>query len=433
MKKNVGVIGGGPMGLAVAYELLKRGHRVTLYESNEVLGGMSASFDFSGTRIERYYHFICAGDHPLFDMLGELGILDRLSWTRTKMGYLYRGHLNDWGSPLALFRFKGAHLGSKIRYGLHAFFSVKRSDWKPLDPLEATTWIRKWIGKEGYRIWWKNLFDLKFHQFAGNLSAAWIWTRIKRVGTSRYNLFHEKLGYLENGSDTLLNALKEVILQRGGTIRLSTPVEKVHMDNGSVQGVFTECSFTPHDVIVSTIPLPYVNLLIPDLPENLSQKFQAVKNIGVVCVLVKLRKPLTQNFWLNINDERMDIPGLVEYTNLRPMDHTIVYVPFYLPGDHPKYFDSDDRFMEKVRYYLKIINPDLEDGDFLDIQVNRYLHAQPICGPNFLETLPPVALPIKGLFVADTSYYYPEDRGISESLRFGRIIAEMVNKGTSHE
>ena len=38
--------------------------------------------------------------------------------------------------------------------------------------------------------------------------------------------------------------------------------------------------------------------------------------------------------------------------------------------------------------------------------------------------LPPPKLPVRGLWVADTSYYYPEDRGISESIDFGRKMAQ---------
>ena len=119
----------------------------------------------------------------------------------------------------------------------------------------------------------------------------------------------------------------------------------------------------------------------------------------------------------------MDIPGLVEYSNLRPLDNAIVYVPFYLPADHAKYKDADDVFTDKVKRYLIKINPNLTEDDFLDIQASRYRFAQPICEPGFLKKLPPVALPIKGLWVADTSFYYPEDRGISESIDFGREMA----------
>jgi protoporphyrinogen oxidase len=155
-------------------------------------------------------------------------------------------------------------------------------------------------------------------------------------------------------------------------------------------------------------------------------KYAGIKNIAVVCAIAKLNKPLTDNFWLNINDEEMDIPGLVEYSNLKPMKNTIVYVPFYMPYENPKYQDSDNVFIEKVKRYLMKINPDLTDGNFLQININRYRYSQPICGPEFLQNLPDKKTPIEGLWIADTSYYYPEDRGISESIGFGRAMAKQA-------
>jgi protoporphyrinogen oxidase len=58
------------------------------------------------------------------------------------------------------------------------------------------------------------------------------------------------------------------------------------------------------------------------------------------------------------------------------------------------------------------------------MKASRYRFAQPICQPEFLKDLPPFELPIKGLMAADTSYYYPEDRGISESIAFGEMMAK---------
>ncbi|OZI62972.1 NAD(P)/FAD-dependent oxidoreductase [Bordetella genomosp. 11] len=425
-KDRIAVLGAGPMGLAVAYQLAKDGYNPVVFEADDRVGGMTATFDFGGLSIERYYHFHCISDTAFLEMLEELGLADKMRWTETKMGYYYQQRLQPWGNPLALLRFKGLGMMAKFRYGLHAFLSTRRKDWRPLDNVEATSWIKKWVGKEAYEVLWRKLFDLKFYDYAEGLSAAWIWSRIRRIGRSRYDLFREKLGYLEGGSDTLLQGMRRAIEARGGEFKLSTPVSKVVIADGQVQGIESKGELHSFSKVVSTVPLPYVPRIMPDLPREILEKFQALRNIAVVCVIAKLRKPVTENFWLNTNDPDMDIPGVVEYTNLRPLDCHVVYVPFYMPGEHPKYQEPDQVFLDKVRRYLKSINPVLTDDDFIDVRASRYRHAQPICGPGYLDGLPPVSLPVQGLWVADTSYYYPEDRGISESIGFGRRIARMA-------
>lgn len=426
MKQRIAVLGAGPMGLAVAYQLVQDGYQPVLFEVDDRVGGMTATFDFNGLEIERYYHFHCISDHAFLQVLEELNIADKMRWVETKMGYWYQGRLQPWGNPIALLKFRGLGLVAKFRYGLHAFLSTKRDDWKPLDYVEASGWIRRWVGDEAWEVLWRRLFDYKFYDYANGLSAAWIWSRIRRIGRSRYNLFREKLGYLEGGSATLLQAMKSAIETQGGEVRLRSPVEKVVIEDGKVTGVHCDGQFEPFDKVISTIPLPYVPRLMPDLPRQVLEKFAAVKNIAVVCVIAKLKKAVTENFWLNTNDPEMDIPGLVEYTNLRPLDHHVVYVPFYMPGEHPKFAEPDEAFLKKVRRYLKKINSSLEDEDFIDIRASRYRFAQPICDPGYLEKLPPVGLPVQGLWVADTSYYYPEDRGISESIGFGRSMAKVA-------
>jgi protoporphyrinogen oxidase len=423
MKQRIAVLGAGPMGLAVAYQLARDGHHPVVFEADDRVGGMTAAFDFSGLSIERYYHFHCISDHAFLTVLDELALADQMHWVETKMGYWYQGRLQAWGNPVALLKFRGLSFIAKFRYGLHAFLSTKRNDWQPLDHVEAVGWIKRWVGKEAYEVLWRRLFDYKFYDYTNNLSAAWIWSRIRRIGRSRYSLFREKLGYLEGGSETLLQAMRLDIERRGGEIRLKSPVNKVIVEEGKVQGVEVAGQVEAFDKVISTVPLPYVSRLIPDLPIDILQRFQAINNIAVVCVIVKLRKALTENFWLNTNDPEMDIPGIVEYTNLRPMGQHIVYVPFYMPGEHPKFAEPDQAFLDKVRRYLKKINPALSDDDFVDLRASRYRYAQPICDPGYLDNLPPVALPVKGLWVADTSYYYPEDRGISESIDFGKKIA----------
>lgn len=426
MTQRIAVLGAGPMGLAVAYQLALDGYQPVVFEADDRVGGMAASFDFNNLRIERYYHYHCTTDSDVLQVLDELGMAEKMHWVETKMGYWYLNKLQPWGNPFALLTFHGLGLIAKIRYGLHIFTSTKRKDWSPLDEVEATGWLKRWIGAEAYDILWRSLFEYKFYEYTDNLSAAWIWSRIHRIGQSRYNMFREKLGYIDGGSETILNAMRDDILAHGGEVRLKSPISRVVIEGGVVKGVELSGTFEPFDKVISTVPLPYVPRIFPDLPVEIINAYRSVKNIAVVCVIAKMRKPLSNNFWVNTNDPDMDIPGLVEYTNLRPLDHHVVYVPFYMPGEHPKYKESDDAFIDRVKRYLQKINPNLHEDDFIDMRASRYRHAQPICEPGFLSKLPPIELPIKGLWVADTSYYYPEDRSMTESIKLGREMAKMA-------
>jgi protoporphyrinogen oxidase len=146
----------------------------------------------------------------------------------------------------------------------------------------------------------------------------------------------------------------------------------------------------------------------------------------VVRVLIRLKRSVSPHFWINISDRRFEIPGIVEFSNLRPTGDTIVYVPYYMPTTNSK-FDRDDAvFRAEALGYLKLLNSAVTDDDVIADHVGRLRHAQPVCPPGFAALLPPIKTSIAGLQIADTCFYYPEDRGISESVRFGKMMAESV-------
>jgi len=420
------VIGAGAMGLAAGYYALKRGHEVTVLEAASEPGGMAAHFDLGGLSIERYYHFVCKADRPTFDLLAELGLAGRMRWVATSMGYYFDGRLEPWGDPLSLLRFPGLSLVERLRYGAMMFFAVRRDDAAGLEHVSAKDWITRWCGERAYNRLWAPLFRLKFYEYADNISAAWIWTRIKRLGTSRRSMFQEELGYIEGGSETLIHALVEAIRERGGEVRLGSPASRIAVAAGRVTGVAAGGQTFATDAVISTVPTPLVPRLAPDLPAADLARYRAIVNIGVVCVVFRLKRSVTPHFWVNIADDRFEIPGIVEFSNLRPAGDTVVYVPYYMPVTHPKFARSDEFFRDESFGYLKLINPEISDGDLIAYHVGRLRHAQPVCPPGFAAMLPPVQTAIAGLQIADTCFYYPEDRGIAESVRLGKAMAERI-------
>jgi protoporphyrinogen oxidase len=145
-------------------------------------------------------------------------------------------------------------------------------------------------------------------------------------------------------------------------------------------------------------------------------------------VLLKLDQPFTRNFWMNINDPRIEIPGLIEYTNLNPLDgSTIVYAPFYMPQSNSKYDRDPQAFVDETIAAMRLIRPDWNPSGVISATASRYRYAQTVCGPGFFDALPPMKSAVRGLFLADTSHYYPEDRSISESLRVGERLAGLAS------
>ncbi len=425
MPKKLLVLGAGPMGLAAAYAAVKRGYEVDVLEAGDRPGGMAAHFDFDGLSIERFYHFCALSDTHTVALLQELGMPDAMKWVATKMGFYFDGRLYPWGDPISLLTFSKLGPIGKLRYGLQAFMSTKKKDWRELDKINAEQWYVAWLGQRTYERLWKPLMHFKFYELAKHVSAAWVWQRIKRIGNSRKSLFEERLGYIEGGSETLMNALAQAIIARGGRIHYKTSAEKIEVKDGAVAAVRTAGGLRIEaEKVISTIPTPYVPGILPDEYGELKERYARIRNVAVVCLIWKLKRQVSKNFWVNISDARFQIPGIIEISNLRPMKDTIVYVPYYMPQTHPKFGAPDDLFIEESWACLKAINPELNEDDRLCVKVSRLRHAQPVYEPEFMKILPPVQTPIAGLQIADTAFYYPEDRGVSESIRFAQLMVE---------
>jgi protoporphyrinogen oxidase len=415
------------MGLAAAYQAALDGHEVHVVEAAPEAGGMAGHFDFGGISIERFYHFVSRCDHPTFTLMKELGIAQKIVWVPTSMGFFHQGRLNTWGDPISLLKLPAMGLISKLRYGLLAFLSVRRNSWDALENESAKDWIIRWAGQEVFDRFWRPLLTYKFYEYADDISAAWIWRRIWRIGRSRKSIMQEELGYIEGGSKTLVDALIHAIEEHGGKIHLNAPVTKVTTSNGRVTGVDLPQAHIESEYVISTTPTPYVSAMIPDLPQEWKDRYNAIHNIGVICVILKLKISVSPHFWINISEPDLQIPGIIEFSNLRKTgDANIVYVPYYMPVTNEKFSWPDERLRDEAMACLQRIRPSLKADDLIDVKVARLRHGQPVCERGFAKKIPPIQTLIAGLQIADTCFYYPEDRGIAESVQIGRKMAKAI-------
>ena len=432
--RHVVVIGGGLAGLAASYDLIRAGYRVTILEAQPTLGGLASSLRIDGQAVERFYHFICRADRCLIELVEELGLEDKLHWRPSYTQFYYDGKLYSFSKPFDLLFFDPVPWLQRFRFGLHIVWSRYRKKWRSLDLIPAKEWLVTLIGKRAYDVIWHPLLYVKFGEFHDRISAAWIWHRINRVATSRRRLWErEYFGCLEKGSATLVDALVSWLsTQPGAMLRTEALVQEIVTRNGRVEGVRLESEKIACDAVISTAALPVLARMTPDLPPEYAQKLSSVQYIGVVCVLLNLDRPFMSSFWTNINDPRISFNGVIEQTSLnhnwRDAGLNILYVPYYLPTSHPRYSASDEQLFDEIVGMLKLLKPDFDHTQVREYHVSRARYAQAICSTGFANLIPDHQSPVQGLYVTDSTQFYPEDRTLSAAIKQGRIVARLIGE-----
>lgn len=432
MVRRVVVIGGGLAGLAAAYDLSRAGYHVTILEAAPDLGGLASSFRLEGQPIERFYHFICRADQPLLQLVAELGLDDKLFWHQTRTAFYHHGRYYPFGTPLHLLGFHAVPWTQRFRFGAHVLRSRYRSQWRTLDQIPAKPWLIECIGQEAYDVIWHPLLSVKFGRYHDRISAAWVWHRIWRVATSRNSLFGpESFGCLEHGTATVVERLVDVLrAQPNVTIRVGAPAAPLVVRDGRVAEVRTGQDVLPCDAAISTAALPSLGRLVPGAIDEYFANVRSVEYIGVVCMLLSLTRSFSPNFWTNVNDPRISFNGIIEQTNLnqnlRAAGLHVIYVPFYLPTTEPRYGTADDALFTEYVGMLQLMNPAFDTTWIKEWHVFRAPYAQPVFVTDFARRVPPHRSSLPGLYVTDSTQFYPEDRTISAAITQGRKVAAMI-------
>lgn len=432
--ERIVVIGGGCSGLAAAYDLAREGFQVTVLEAAQDFGGLASSFRLEGIPVERFYHFICRPDSHLLALVDELGLSHKVYWYNARTDFFHHGRRFRFSSPFDLLGFSAIPNLDRLRFALHALHAKHRTSWRHLDRIPARDWLIEWVGEQAYDVIWRPLLKVKFGEEHDKISAAWMWHRIWRVANSRRGALHPELyGCLEYGTATLVDRLVEWLRARPNvTIRCSARVDPLSVVNGRVREVRAGGEVFPCDAVISTVALPTLGRLLPDQNQPYFSNVRSVRYLGVVCALFSLKREFSGTFWTNVNDPSISFNGIIEQTalnrNLRERGLNVIYLPAYLPTTSPRYTTPDDELIAEYRSRLKLVNPSFDDSWVKEVHVFRSPYTQPVFTTNFLDLVPAHRTPVTGLYVTDSTQFYPEDRTISAAIHQGRTVARLIRE-----
>jgi protoporphyrinogen oxidase len=432
---KVAIIGGGYTGLTAAYELGKAGHSVELFEAAPEVGGQARTFPVGGTRLEVFYHHLFLSDQEILGLAEELGLVDRFAWIPSRAGFFYRGHIYPFSTPIDLLRFRPLHPFNRLRVGLVSLFLMRYRNWRAFEGITADRWIARWAGRQAYDVMWRALLQGKFGDVYDRVSMTWFWGKIHLRGGSRKGLGPERLGYPEGSFQILTDVLVQAVEARGGRIHTSAPVQRILLEAGRARSLLLEHDRPtgPYDAVVATVPSPAFLALAPDLPQDYAQLVEGVRYQAALCLVLQLKQSLSPIYWLNISALDMPFVGAIEHTNYIPPEvyggRHLLYLSNYLEPDHPLFSLSEEELLRRYVPGLKRINPTFDLGWVERMWRFEDRGAQPVITTHYSRRIPSYRTPIPGLYLANTTQIYPEDRGTNYSVRLGQETARLVGEG----
>jgi protoporphyrinogen oxidase len=430
-KKKIVIVGAGYTGLSAAYHLTEAGHKVIIVEKDADIGGLAGTFELSpGIRIEKFYHHWFSSDTDILDFIEALGLKERISFFPTNTGLFFVNSIFRLASPLDLLRFTPLPFIDRIRTGLMALYARKINAWKTLENLSASQWIINLAGKNSYETIWKPLLHGKFGAEAENISAVWFWNKLKLRGSSRNKKGAEELAYFKGGFGALTDEMRKALEKKEVEFKLQREVKKIVSEDNRVVGVDTDEGFIAADAVLSTTPLPIFLKLAPDLPADLISKLSAIRFLGNVCLVLRLKQSLSDTYWLNVADPSFPFVGVIEHTNFDdPKNYNgerIAYISKYLPTSDPLYKLSESEFFEYSLPYIQKIFPAFNRDWIIGYKTWKAEYSQPIITKGYSELLPPETFALKNLYCSTMAHIYPEDRGTNYAVRYGKRIAKQM-------
>jgi protoporphyrinogen oxidase len=435
---DVCIVGAGFTGLAAGMALARAGRSVLVVEGDSQPGGLAGAFQFSdGVTVEKFYHHWFNSDIYLPEVIGELGLSDRILTVPSRTGTYYNRQIWRLSTPLDLLRFRPLSLIDRIRLGLLVLQVRQVRDWRAIEHLSIREWLEPLCGRTVFRVIWQPLLEHKFAGYADDISAVWMWKKLALRGGTRNRRGVEQLSYFRGGFGELARAMADDIVRHGGTIRYGTTVTAARSsgEKSAGESIVGLVTADGDEIVAREYLLTPAFPLIADwfegiAPQTWLSDLRRIRYLGNTCLVLELDRSLSETYWLNVNDPGFPFVGVIEHTNFDSAEayqgRRIVYLSRYMAHDDPLWSYDGPRYLDYAFGHLQRMFPAMQRSWIRDYALWQAPFAQPVTDRGYSSRLPGHETPFVNTHIATMAQIYPEDRGTNYALREGRKVAALI-------
>ncbi len=406
---RIGIIGGGLMGVSLAYYLSETPHQITLLEQSNSLGGLNGAVDLGdGALISLYHHALLPNDTHIQDLCHQLQIADDLHFMPAPTGFIHRGGVHSLNSIWDFLSFTPLPLPDRLRLAASIRCISSLRDWQQLDSVSVRDWLIEQSGERVFNRIWAPLLEAKFDNQYEHIPATYIWSWVRRMMSARKGpRLQSTVGYLRHGHVTLIDAMAAALVARGGTIHTETRVREIEIRQGQLYQVRTPTGVMDFDLLIAALPTPTFSRLIPGADQDYLDQLDQSRYLGLVCPMLVLDRPLSPYWTLNLTDPSSPFSSVIEIPHPTNPDYRVVYLPKYTAPENDWMGVPDSDIREAWLIRLRQLFPDLKPDQIQQFTVSRSRYVEPVHTGDPLRQIMPVHTPYDGLLLANSSQIYP--------------------------
>lgn len=432
-----GIVGGGMMGMTLAWRLARAGKRVTLLEAAEQCGGLAAPWQLGSIVWDRHYHVTLYSDLALRELLDELELSGEMRWVTTQTGFYANGKLYPFSSVVDYLNFPPLSLAEKARLGYTILTASRITDWRPLERVTAVEWLTRLSGASTVEKIWLPLLRAKLGPYATRASAAFIWAIIARMyAARRTGMKRELFGYVRGGYGRTLRRFEEKLREAGVDIRTSERTQSVEPVDGGIE-ITTASGRLRFDRAVVTLAAPLVPRICPSLSPEERERCAGVEYQGIVCASLLLDEPLTPYYITNIADPTIPFTAVIEMTALVCRDDfdnaSLVYLPKYVAPTDPALQAGDEELETLFLAALARMHPTFDRHVVRALRISRVPYVFPVPTLGYSDRLPPVLTQTPGLYLANSAHIVNGTLNVNETVKLANQLAETLITESARE